>query len=232
MKTAALVSMLFVATLAWAGPVGEGAPLKGRVLETADGGAYIYLRLDTPQGEIWAATTKQAIAKGAQIVIHDPMLMTNFQSKALNRSFDQIVFASAVSVEGQSETMATQMKAAHRGAATETADLPVGKIGKASGAEGRTVAEVHAQKAKLAGKPVVVRGKVVKFSQNILGRNWIHLRDGTGVVANGDNDLLVTTDQVAKVGDVVVTRGVVRTEADFGSGYSYAVVLEKATLQL
>jgi len=232
MKTAALASLMLIATLAWAVPGNDGTPLKGRVLETADGGAYVYLRLDTPQGEIWAATTRQAIAKGSRIVIHDPMLMANFQSKALNRTFDQIVFASVVSVEGQSETMATQMKAAHRGAATQAADVPVGKVGKASGTEARTVAEVHAQKARLAGKPVVVRGKVVKFSQNILGRNWIHLRDGTGVVANGDNDLLVTTDQVAKVGDVVVTRGVVRTDADFGSGYSYAVVIEKATLEL
>lgn len=223
--------MTLVATLAWALPDVAGTPLKGQVLETADGGAYVYLKLNTSQGEVWAATTKQAIPKGAHIVIHDPMLMANFQSKALNRTFDQIFFGSVVSVEGQVGTAAAHMTAAHKGAAAEAAGVPVEKVVKAGGPDSRTVAEVHAQKAQLSGKQVAVRGKVVKFSESILGRNWIHLRDGSGVVATGNNDLLVTTAQGAKVGDVVVARGVVRANADYGSGYSYPVVIEGATLK-
>jgi hypothetical protein len=41
----------------------------------------------------------------------------------------------------------------------------------------------------------------------------------------------VTTKDEAKVGDVVVAKGVVHTDRDFGSGYAYAVLIERATLQ-
>ena len=90
---------------------------------------------------------------------------------------------------------------------------------------------MYAGKASLVGKPVVVRGKVVKVNQGILGRNWIHLQDGTG--AAGANDLLITTDAAAApatLGDVVVARGTLVADKDFGSGYKYALLVEGATL--
>jgi hypothetical protein len=231
-KALALVSMTLAATLAWAIPGADGSPVKGKVLETADGGAYIYLKLQTAEGPVWVATTRQAIPTGAQIVIHDPMLMTNFQSKALNRTFDQIVFGSAVSMEGQAAAPSKeQMTAAHQNAGTQTATVSVAKVAKASGPSGRTVADAYAQKTQLAGRKVDVRGTVVKYNSGIMDRNWIHLRDGSGSSSNASNDLLVTTQQVAKVGDVVVISGVVKTNADYGSGYAYPVVIEGATLQ-
>ncbi len=94
-----------------------------------------------------------------------------------------------------------------------------------------TVAEVYAQRATLKDKTVAVQGTVIKFSPNVMDRNWIHLRDGTGSAADKSNDLIVTTTQAARVGDIVVAKGVVRTDADFGSGYSYTVMLDNATLQ-
>jgi len=101
----------------------------------------------------------------------------------------------------------------------------------AGGANGRTVAEVYAQRTQLKEKTVAVQGTVDEFSANILARNWIHLRDGSGAAANGSNDLLVTTKQKVKVGDVVVARGPVTTDVNYGSGYAYPVVIENATLQ-
>jgi hypothetical protein len=160
------------------------------------------------------------------------MLMTNFQSKALNRTFDQIVFGSAVSVEGQAAGPSkAQMTAAHKNAGAQTAPVPVAKVTKAAGPSGRTVAEVYAQKSQLSGKKVDVRGTVVKFNSGILDRNWVHLRDGSGAAAGGTNDLLVTTTQTAKVGDVLVVTGVVKTNVNYGSGYAYPIVLEGATLK-
>jgi hypothetical protein len=100
------------------------------------------------------------------------------------------------------------------------------KVAKAKGADARTVAEVYGQKGKLKGKTVAVRGKVVKFSPGIMGKNWVHLRDGTG--GQGSNDLTVTTGDHVAVGDVVVARGKVTTDRDFGSGYAYPVMLEEA----
>jgi hypothetical protein len=71
----------------------------------------------------------------------------------------------------------------------------------------------------------------VKYNAGIMGKNWIHLRDGSGVATDNTNDVLVTTTTQAKLGDIVTVTGVVRTDKDFGSGYSYKVLIEEATLQ-
>lgn len=105
------------------------------------------------------------------------------------------------------------------------------RVAKATGADARTVEEIIKQRAALKDKAVVVHAKVVKFNAAIMGKNWIHLRDGTGSAADGSNDVLVTTQDMAKVGDVVTVRGTVRTDKDFGSGYSYAVLIEDATVK-
>ncbi|MEI8164619.1 MAG: nucleotide-binding protein, partial [Betaproteobacteria bacterium] len=105
------------------------------------------------------------------------------------------------------------------------------KVAKASGADARTVAEVVSKNAELKDKTVQVRGKVVKFTEAVMGKNWIHLRDGSGSAADKTDDLLVTTKDQAKVGDVVLVKGMVRTDKDFGSGYSYKVLVEDASLQ-
>ena len=75
-----------------------------------------------------------------------------------------------------------------------------------------------------------MRGKVVKFSPEIMGKNWIHLQDGTG--KEGTNDLTVTTKMMAKVGDTVVISGAVATDKDFGYGYKYGVIIEDADVKV
>ena len=60
-----------------------------------------------------------------------------------------------------------------------------------------------------------------------MNRNWVHLRDGSGA-AGKDNDLTVTTSDNAAVGDVVVVKGTVRLDKDFGAGYAYPVIVEDA----
>ena len=88
-----------------------------------------------------------------------------------------------------------------------------------------------AKPADLKDKPVLVRGKIVKYNAGIMGKNWVHLRDGSGSAADQTNDVLVTTTEEAKVGDIVTAKGVVRTDKDFGAGYTYKVIVEEATLQ-
>jgi hypothetical protein len=89
--------------------------------------------------------------------------------------------------------------------------------------DGKTVAEIHAGKAKLKGKAITVRGRVVKYNGGILGKNWLHIEDGTG-----NADLVITTGAAAKVGDTVLINGKVSTDRDFGSGYKYDVIVEDA----
>jgi hypothetical protein len=104
-------------------------------------------------------------------------------------------------------------------------------IRKAEGSNARTVAEIVTKAAELKDKTVQVRGQVIKYNTGIMGKNWIHLQDGSGSADNGTNDLLITSTTQVKLGDVVTLSGVVRTNKDFGSGYSYKVLIEDATQQ-
>jgi hypothetical protein len=123
-------------------------------------------------------------------------------------------------------------------APTMPADHPAAKpgeevdlsgIAKADG--GKTVAEVFAEKESLAGKAVIVRGKVVKVNGGIMGKNWLHVRDGSG--AEGTNDLTVTTaGELPAIGATVVVTGQVALERDFGMGYEYDVMVEDAEVKV
>jgi hypothetical protein len=106
------------------------------------------------------------------------------------------------------------------------ADIGAISVAKAEGANGHTVAELWGDKASLRDKPVAVRGKVVKFLPGIMGRNWLHLRDGSGSADAGTHDITVTTADGAAVGDTVVVNGVLRVDKDFGAGYKYGVIIE------
>ena len=92
----------------------------------------------------------------------------------------------------------------------------------------KTVAVLHQSKAALAGKTIRVQGKVVKVNNGIMGRNFIHVQDGTGDA--NSNNLIVTSKQTANVGDQVSVSGVVAVNRDFGGGYSYALLIEEATI--
>ena len=196
--------------------------VKGTVLESMDAGAYTYMKLKTGDGEVWAAVAKTTVKTGTDVTITGISRMDGFESKTLGRTFDRIWFGALAGDAGA-------MAARHAAASTAPSEGVV-KVEKAAGADGRTVAEVWADRAALKGKPVAVRGKVVKFNAGIMGTNWIHLRDGSGSPAAKDNDLTVTTDATAKVGDVVTASGAVTVDKDFGAGYAYAVILEGAKI--
>ncbi|MBK7793613.1 MAG: nucleotide-binding protein [Betaproteobacteria bacterium] len=206
------------------------ASVSGKVLEVKDVDNYTYLRLKTRDGEVWAAVSRAPVKTGADVTIVDANVMQNFESRTLNRKFDRIVFGSLAGSGATAATAGGDLGALHAGVArpAETGDI---KVAKATGPDARTVAEVVTRRAELKDKPALVRGKVVKFTPAVMGKNWIHLRDGTGSAADGSNDVVVTTRDETKVGDVVLVKGVVRTDRDLGSGYSYKVLIEEASLQ-
>jgi hypothetical protein len=120
------------------------------------------------------------------------------------------------------------MAAQHAMAASGPADVGKIDVKKAEGTNGRTVAELFSQRAALKGQEVAVRGKVVKFTSGVMGRNWVHLRDGSGSREKKDDDVTITTNDVVAVGDVVLARGTVGLDKDFGAGYVYPVLIEGA----
>jgi hypothetical protein len=214
--------------------------VKGKVLETLDAAGYTYLRLQTAEGEMWAAVPKATTAVGEEVVVSNPMMMNGFESKTLGRKFDKILFgtlggeAAAAAPMGMpppgGAPLPNVADVQHGPTATPPADMGPIKVAKAEGADGRTVAELFAQKAALKDKNVAIRGKVVKFTGGVMDRNWVHLRDGSGTDEAKDNDITVTTKDAAAVGDVVLVKGAVHLDKDFGAGYAYGVIVEEATL--
>ena len=86
----------------------------------------------------------------------------------------------------------------------------------------------YAAKDQLAGKTIRVRGKAVKVSNAIMGKNWIHLRDGSGKA--GSNDLTLTTPATVLPGQLIVAEGTLARNRDFGFGYKYDILIEDASV--
>jgi hypothetical protein len=221
-------------------PGAAPAPTKyfvGKVLETMDAGGYTYVNVDNGTEKIWAAAPQFAVKVGEKVSVPEGMPMKDYESKTLNRKFDVVYFVGAVGIGGQPPA---QM-AAPAGAApmTETAQMPEGahpKLDPVQAAKDakvsfdgikkadKTVGEIYAGQESLGGKAVTVRGKVVKFSAQIMGKNWVHVQDGTGQA--GGNDLTVTTADNVKVGDTVLVSGKITLKKDFGMGYKYDLIIE------
>lgn len=231
-KALGVVVLMGVMHAAWAAdkPPAVPAPVAGKVLEVRDVENYTYLRLKTKDGETWAAVGKTPVKLGAEVNIADPMVMTNFESKALKRKFDRIVLGTLSGAGGAAAPAGSDMTALHAGIA-KPEDIKDVKVAKATGPDARTVAEIVTRRTDLKDKAVVVRGKVVKYTSGVLGKNWLHLRDGSGSAADKTDDVVVTTTDPSTVGDVVLAKGVVRTDRDLGSGYTYKVLVEEARLQ-
>lgn len=196
--------------------------ISGKVTETTNAAGYTYVLVDTGTNKIWAASMRTTVKPGDSVTVSESVPMTNFRSETLQRDFPLIYFANAITVKGASSG-AGQLPAGHppmQGAApAESAAIkPL--------AGGKTVAQIYAESAALSGQTVKVRGKVVKYNANIMGKNWVHIQDGTG--AAGSNDLLATSTSTAKVGDMVVVEGKVTLDKDFGAGYKYKLLLEEA----
>ncbi len=197
----------------------------GKVVETMDGGGYTYVRIRTASGETWAAIPQTPVPVGSTLALHPQLTLEKFESKALKRTFDRILFATVItSADPHPSVRGTADAASHM----SVAEAKVTRVEKAK--NGRTVAELWSSRKELQGSVVIVRGKVVKSTQQVMGRNWIHLRDGSGSRADGTDDITVTTSEAIPAGGIVTVRGTLRVEQDFGSGYRYAVLVEDATL--
>ena len=226
-----LITAAPICTTTWAGdkPTSSLASaiatsvVTGEVLEVKDVDSYTYLRIKTKDGETWAAVSTSAIKPGAEVRLENVMVMKNFESKSLKKTFQTILFGN---LAGSSKDSVSP----HSGATQSMAEAASISVPKATGTNARTVAEIVTKATELKDKPVRVSGKVVKYNPEVMGKNWVHLRDGTGAAADNSNDLLVTTKDKVKIGDVVTVTGVVRTNKDFGSGYVYKVLIEDAKL--
>ena len=232
--------------------------ITGTVLETMDSGGYTYMKIDTGMGQPWVAVPQSPAKVGEKVTAMPGMVMKNFTSKTLDRTFDAIVFsggiagavkapakgsgmgkmmggktgdsfADAIAAEGGAPPTAQQAQAAGSGGSLG-AITPFSeiKVDKATGDNAYIVGDVFGKKDSLNGKTVRVHGKVTKFSPMIMKRNWVHIQDGTGDPMNNTHDLVFTTDATVSEGDEITMEGVLAANKDFGSGYKYDAIVEES----
>jgi hypothetical protein len=195
----------------------------GTVVSTIDAAGYTYVEADTGNEKIWLAGPKTAITQGRSINLDTSNQMKNFHSKSLNRDFSVVYFVNKFSgsaVQNLANTpSATGLAVGHKiPTKTVTLDQPVERA-----KDGKTIAEIITAKKELSGKTVKVRGKITKYTANIMNKNWIHMIDGSS-----NSDLVVITSDVAKVGQTAVIEGTIVLDKDFGYGYFYELLVENA----
>jgi hypothetical protein len=203
-------------------PTKDASSLSGKVVETMDSGRYTYVCIEKEGKRIWLAVPKMVLIKGQDISFKPGIEMVNFESKTLNRKFDKIIFSEGPIMGYEMKSMGSK----------GSVIIPTKKITieKASGPNAYTIGEIYKKKNSLDRQKIVVRGKVVKISANIMGKNWIHLQDGSGDPKNGSHDLVVTSQDLPSVGDIVTISGILYKDKDFGSGYKYNVIVEDASI--
>jgi len=214
--------------------------VQGKVLETMSGAGYTYLLVENGTNKTWAAIPESKIEVGQEVAVQPGMVMKSFESKALGKTFDQIIFSPGLADAAASGSQEQKMGAPLDDAAlaalsggSSRAIVPANddlKVDKADGENGRTVEQCFTEAEELNGKTVRVRGKVVKFSPQIMGKNWIHLQDGSGDAMKNTHDLVVTTSETVAKDAVVLVEGVLSKDKDFGAGYRYDALIEDAKI--
>jgi starvation-inducible outer membrane lipoprotein len=189
------------------------------VLEKIEAGGYIYLKVSENDKEYWMAIPGRPIKIGATYYYDQGMEMGKFESKSLKRTFENIVFAQGVR-EDKDDIKTIKKRTINKGTSK------VVNIDKAT--NGIRIAELFENPEAYKNKQVIIKGQVVKVNNGIMGVNFMHLQDGTK--GNGQFDVTVTSNHRFKVGNVVTIKGTVVLNKDFGAGYSYDVLIEKAII--
>ncbi|MGR3221091.1 MAG: DNA-binding protein [Candidatus Anammoxibacter sp.] len=211
-------------------------PLIGKVIETMDGGGYTYILLQSGAKQAWVAIRETKVSVGQNVALEPGIEMSEFTSKSINRTFKTIIFSNgllsgngSVYGGGKSPHGSSKEKLSTAGSKGHTPPAEDNiKVDKASEENAYTIVELFEKRSELNKKSIVLKGKVVKASAQIMGKNWLHIQDGTGYSQNGTNDIVVTTKDLPSVGDVVIVKGILYTDKDFGSGYKYDVIIEHA----
>lgn len=194
------------------------------VVQTPD---YTYVKMKEGSDEYWAAVTRtDNIKKGGTYYYDKWMVMTDFKSKALDKTFKTIYFIEKVSDKPYPEHEKAKLQEQPANGSAHVDMKEVNTVEPAQG--GISIATLMADLSKYNGKTVIMRGHVVKYTPAVMNKNWVHIQDGTQ--ANGKYDLAVTTDGTCKIGDIVTFEGKIILDKDFGYGYKYDVLMENAKL--
>ncbi|MES9850479.1 MAG: hypothetical protein ABW170_01440 [Candidatus Thiodiazotropha sp. L084R] len=227
--------LLFLAvagTKAWSYGTGKsdqnpgGIAHTATVMETMSSAGYTYIRVEEKGKAFWIALPETQVSVGEEVSFYEQMLMENFTSKSLNRTFDRILFVEAINKGSKLPDKAIVIPSPNKKPPEQLtekqkpklSDIPVGRF---------TIKEIFEQKDDLVGKTIEVEGKISKLSSQIMGRDWVHVEDGTGTKQEKNNKIIFRTTQAGlAVGDDVVAKGILYLNKDFGYGYFYSLIVE------
>lgn len=196
------------------------------VKEVIQTSKYTYLFVNENNNEFWIAVRRLDAKIGDDVYYQQALPMKNFKSKELDRVFETVLF-----IQGNTSTPPTVDAAKMIGAKKmpPKVDKKIEGIKVNAPQGGISIAELFKNKEKYEGKKVKVSGQVVKVNNGIMGKNWIHIQDGT---SDTDNyDLTLTTQNKANMGDVITIKGTVYLKKEFGAGYSYDLIIEEALIK-
>lgn len=198
-------------------------------LEAMDAGTYTYVKLDENGRQFWAAITAMPVEVGKTYAYSGAMMMKDFESKKLGRTFDSVMFIQNFTETQTIGAESSSFQKSDPHAHTKTRLHNHIKVEPATG--GITIAGIFSNLASLSDSQVTVKGQVVKISKNIMNRNWIHIQDGTK--SDKHYDLTITTFEPVSfsVGDEVTFTGTLSVDKDFGAGYRYDAILENASVE-
>lgn len=197
--------------------------ITGVVEEVLQATSYTYMKVNSGDREVWIAVTRREAKVGETVSFVAELEMKDFESKDLQRTFESIYFVGNV-ISGSPAAPAGPDVPHQMRPVLEKQEISVEPAGG-----GITIGQLFSEKDSYADKTVVIRGRVTKVNRAIMNKNWVHIQDGTG---DADNfDLTITTQEEPNVGDVVTFEGKIALNQDFGSGYTYDVIMEDARLK-
>ena len=194
------------------------------ITEYKDAGTYAYVYVNESGKKYWMAIPNIKVTIGETYYYDGGMMMKDFESKQLNKTFEEIIF-----VEGIRTTenpVIKEQTVPHNHTTTEEKTIADVKIEKAK--NGVSIEELFSKKETFSGKDIIIKGKIVKVNNGILNKNWVHIIDGTQF--ENKKDLTITTTELVNVGDVVTFKGTIILDKNFGQGYVYDILLEEGNL--
>jgi hypothetical protein len=204
--------------------VGQNAPQTGHTVvvnEVLQASKYTYANVSENGEDFWIALPGGEYEVGATYQYVDGLKKTNFESRDFNRTFETIYLVGGMTRTGAKNNNSA-IEQAFAGIETSA---PASQIQPTEGSV--ALSDLFTNKSKYSGQKIQVHGKCVKVNNQIMGRNWVHIQDGTK--NNEVNyDLTITTDELIQVGTTLTMEGTIVLNKDFGAGYKYDVLMENA----
>ncbi len=187
---------------------------------------YTYLNVTEGNHKFWIATAKKEAAKGKTYFYKGGLMKTNFESLEFKRTFDTIYLVGNI-IDAAEHPGGNIAPTASSDNTSMSPNPAITQANATPPKDAVKLSDLFKNKAKYGGQIITVSGKCVKVNNGIMGKNWVHIEDGSksgGKMLN----LTITTMINIPVGSNVALKGKITLNKDFGAGYKYDIIMEDA----